>query len=215
MMVRRSSNLTTAVDAVALDGLRNSKVTGVATKDRTKRSQHLACVLITRSFATGFMSIAKLLICRLFADSGALLDGRVALRPARKSAFRPSGRSPVGFRRLGGRTEFHQKRRNDAVDPNRCQAAGVVATLPRQPQVRHVRPRQPELGESCHNQPTPPVGLFGMVNPRRRPAHALFEEAEGVSSDVGPRSTLSSLHVAMQPILSCLRSHLLLLVQTT
>jgi hypothetical protein len=49
------------------------------------------------------------------------------------------------------------------VDPDRCQATGVVATLPGQPPIRHVRSRQPKLGESGHHQPRPPVGLLGVA----------------------------------------------------
>ncbi len=79
--------------------------------------------------------IAKPLAFVLFADSGCLFDRRVAFRSAREAPFGPPGRAPAGFRWLRGRAELHQKRRNDAVDPDRCQAAGgVVAALPGQPQ---------------------------------------------------------------------------------
>src|SRR5215218_6096680 len=69
----------------------------------------------------------------IFVDSSSLLEGRVAFGSAREATFWPSGRSSAGFRRLRGRAEFHQKRRNNAVYSNRCQAAGAVAPLPRQP----------------------------------------------------------------------------------
>ena len=65
-----------------------------------------------------------------FADSSDLLEGQVAFGPPREAPFWPSGRSSAGFRRLRGCAELRQKRRNDAVDPDRCQAARVVAALP-------------------------------------------------------------------------------------
>ena len=74
--------------------------------------------------------IAKPLAFALFADSGSPFDRRVSLGSAREATFGPVGRSAAGFRRLGGRADVRQKRRNDAVDSNRRQAAGVVATLP-------------------------------------------------------------------------------------
>ena len=76
--------------------------------------------------------IAKLLVRFGLADSGGLFEGRVAFGPARKAPFGPSGRSAAGFRRLRWRAQSRQKRRNRPVNPNRCQAAGVVvAPLPR------------------------------------------------------------------------------------
>ncbi len=136
----------------------------------------------------GFISIAKLLPSR-FSLSGALLEGRVALGPARKPTFGPPGRPPAGFRRLRRRAQFHQKRRNYPVDPNRRQPTRIVTALPRQTQVRNTGVRQPQLRVRGHDQPTPPVGLLRMANPRRRPSHALLEEAEGVlqveAPDVG------------------------------
>lgn len=48
---------------------------------------------------------------------------------------------------------MRQKRRNDTVDPDRCQAAGVVVTFPRQPQIRHVRLRL--LAEECSETSAP------------------------------------------------------------
>src|SRR5215208_7228091 len=116
----------------------------------------------------------------IFVDSSSLLEGRVAFGSAREAALWPSGRSSAGFRRLRGRAEFHQKRRNNAVYSNRCQAAGAVAPLPRQPPIRNTRPRHPELGESCHHQPRPAVRLLGMTHPRRCPSQSLFEKAEGM-----------------------------------
>ena len=80
-----------------------------------------------------FIPIAITPSLTIFADSSGLLEGRVAFGSARTAAFWPSGRPPAGFRRLRGHAEFRQKRRNDAVDPDRCQAAGIVAPLPRQP----------------------------------------------------------------------------------
>src|SRR5215218_2912466 len=115
----------------------------------------------------------------IFVGSSSLLEGRVTFGSAREATFWPSGRSSAGFRRLRGRAEFHQKRRNNAVYSNRCQAAGAVAPLPRQPPIRNTRPRHPELGESCHHQPRPAVRLLGMTHPRRCPSQGLFEKAEG------------------------------------
>src|SRR5919202_2236592 len=111
----------------------------------------------------GFISIAKPLAITVFVGSGAALEGRVALGPPREAAFGPSGRPPAGFRRLGGRPQVPQKRRNGAMDPDRRKAPRLVAALPRQPQTLHARARQPELGESDHNQPRPPVGLLGVA----------------------------------------------------
>ena len=124
--------------------------------------------------------IAKPLPITVFVGSGVPLEGRVALGPAREPTFGPPRRPTAGFRRLGGRAKVRQKRRNGAMDPDRRKACCIVAALPRQPQVLDARARQPELGESGHNQPRPPVGLLGVAHPRRRPSHALLEEAEGV-----------------------------------
>jgi hypothetical protein len=100
-----------------------------------------------------FISIAKLFAITVFVGLGATLEGWVALGPAGEPAFGPPGRPPTGFRRLCGRAQLRQKRRNDAMDPGRRKASCIVAALPRQPQVRNARARQPELGESCENQP--------------------------------------------------------------
>src|SRR5215218_4975625 len=99
----------------------------------------------------------------VFVGSGALLEGRVALGLAGEPAFGPPRRPTAGFRRLGGRAQVRQKRRNGAMDPDRRKTPRIVAALPRQPQVRNARARQPELGESYHNQPRPPVGLLGVA----------------------------------------------------
>jgi len=77
-----------------------------------------------------FKSIAKPLAFALFADSGSPFDRRVSFGSPREATFWPAGRSAAGFRRLGRRADVRQKRRNYAVDSNRCQAAGVVAALP-------------------------------------------------------------------------------------
>src|SRR5215204_286616 len=122
----------------------------------------------------------KTLAVTVFVGSGALLEGRVALGLAGEPAFGPPRRPTAGFRRLGGRAQVRQKRRNGAMDPDRRKTPRIVAALPRQPQVRNARARQPELGESYHNQPRPPVGLLGVAYPRRRPSHALLEKAKGV-----------------------------------
>src|SRR5215212_4252211 len=105
----------------------------------------------------------KTLAVTVFVGSGALLEGRVALGLAGEPAFGPPRRPTAGFRRLGGRAQVRQKRRNGAMDPDRRKTPRIVAALPRQPQVRNARARQPELGESYHNQPRPPVGLLGVA----------------------------------------------------
>jgi len=74
--------------------------------------------------------IAKPLAFALFADSGSLFERRVALGPAREPAFGPPRGPAAGFRRLGGCAEVRQKRRNYAVNPDRRQAAGLIAALP-------------------------------------------------------------------------------------
>src|SRR5215211_5698512 len=122
----------------------------------------------------------KTLAVTVFVGSGALLEGWVALGLAGEPTFGPPRRPTAGFRRLGGRAQVRQKRRNGAMDPDRRKTPCIVAALPRQPQVRNARARQPELGESYHNQPRPPVGLLGVAYPRRRPSHALLEKAKGV-----------------------------------
>src|SRR5215208_6068462 len=66
------------------------------------------------------------------------------------------------------------------MDPHRCKATGVVMTFPGQPQVRYVPSCQPELGESSHHQPRPPVSLLGVPYPRCGPSQSLFEKAEGM-----------------------------------
>jgi hypothetical protein len=71
-------------------------------------------------FCDGYKARRKTLSVPVFADSSGLLEGRVAFGSPREPAFRPSGRSTAGFRRLRRRTEVRQKRRNDAVDPHRC-----------------------------------------------------------------------------------------------
>ncbi len=124
--------------------------------------------------------IAKPLAITVFVGSGAPLEGRVALGPAGEPAFGPPGRPTAGFRRLGGRAQVRQKRRNGAMDPDRRKAPRLVAALPRQPQILDACAGQPKLGESGHNQPRPPVGLLGVAHPRRRPSHALLEEVKGV-----------------------------------
>ena len=128
----------------------------------------------------GFMSIAKPLSRCLREDLGAPLEGRIALCLAGEPAFGPPRRPTAGFRRLRGRAQVPQKRRNGAMDPDWRKVPRIVAALPRQPQVLDAHARQPELGESGHNQPCPPVGLLGVANPRSGPSHALLEEAEGV-----------------------------------
>src|SRR5829696_10432090 len=127
------------------------------------RRPFLACVLTMRGFAMCFISIAKPHAVTVFVGSGALLEGRVALGLAGEPAFGPPRRPTAGFRRLGGRAQVRQKRRNGAMDPDRRKTPRIVAALPRQPQVRNARARQPELGESYHNQPRPPVGLLGVA----------------------------------------------------
>ena len=80
--------------------------------------------------------------------SGAPFEGRVALGLAGEPAFGSPRRPTAGFRRLSGRAQVRQKRRNDAVDPDRRQAAGGVAALPGQPTICDARPRQPKLDDS-------------------------------------------------------------------
>ena len=113
-------------------------------------------------------------------DLGRSLESRIALRWSREAPFGPSRRASTGFRRLGRCAELGQKRRNYAMDPRRCQASAVVVAFPGQPQVRHMRPRQPKLGESGQNQPRPPVGLLGVPYPRCAPSQSLFEKAESM-----------------------------------
>jgi hypothetical protein len=113
-------------------------------------------------------------------DLGRPLESRVALRPAREPSFGPPRRASTGFRRLGEYAELGHKCRNYAMKPHWCQATGVAMTFPGQPQVRYVRPRQPQLGESRQNQPRPPVGLFGVPYPRCAPSQSLFEKAESM-----------------------------------
>src|ERR687898_2058958 len=136
-----------------------------------------------------FMFIAYPLALALFTASGSRFDRRVAFRSPREAAFGPSRRSTAGFRRLRWRAHIHQKRRNYPMDPHRCQSTGVVASLPRQPQVRNVGAPTLAACVGGHDQPAPPVGLFGVPYPRGGPSHALFEEAEGVlqveTPDVG------------------------------
>src|SRR5215208_6266455 len=124
--------------------------------------------------------IAKPLAFALFTVSGSLLDRRVAFRSAREAAFGPSRRPTAGFRRLRWRAHLHQKRRNYPVDPHGRQASRIVAALPRQPQVRNTSACQSQLGEGGYHQPCPPIRLLGVAHPRRRPSHALLQEAEGV-----------------------------------
>ena len=87
--------------------------------------------------------IAKPLTCAFFTASGSRFDRRVAFRSPREAAFGSSRRSTAGFRRLRWRAHLNQKRRNYPMDTHRCQSTGVVASLPRQPQVRYALARQP------------------------------------------------------------------------
>src|SRR5215211_6784507 len=96
-----------------------------------------------KGFATDVKLIAKLLAFAIFTVSGSRFDGRVAFRSARKAAFGPPGGPTAGFRRLRWRAQLRQKRRNYPMDPHRCQSTGIVASLPRQPQVRNAGARQP------------------------------------------------------------------------
>ena len=66
------------------------------------------------------------------------------------------------------------------MHPYGRQPTRIVTAFPRQPKVRNTLARQPELGESCQNQPHPWIGLLGLTNPRGSPPHILLEEAEGV-----------------------------------
>src|SRR5215210_8198970 len=82
----------------------------------------------------------KTLAVTVFVGSGALLEGRVALGLAGEPAFGPPRRPTTGFRRLGGRAQVRQKRRNGPMEPDRRKAAlCIVAALPRQPQVLDAR----------------------------------------------------------------------------
>ncbi len=84
----------------------------------------------------------------LFAGSGALFEGRVALGRSRTAAFGPPGRSPAGFRWPCGRPQRKQKRQNPATDPPRGrQVAGGLTPLPGKPPVGHARSRQAQLRE--------------------------------------------------------------------
>jgi len=131
-------------------------------------------------FCDGDEARRKTLAFTIFAGSGALFERRVALGPAREATFGSSGRSSAGFWWLGRCAQMHQKRRNSAVDPDRRQAAGVVATLPGESQVCNARSGQAQLRVGGQHQPRPAVSLLGVAHPRRRPPHALLEEAEGV-----------------------------------
>src|SRR5215216_3682236 len=122
------------------------------TPDGTKRSavevvannvQFLSLRFNHKGFAMDVKLIAKPLAFVLFAASGSRLDGRVAFRSARKAPFGPPGRPTAGFRRLRRCAQLRQKRRNYPMDPHRCQSTGLVASLPRQPQVRNAGARQP------------------------------------------------------------------------
>ena len=81
-------------------------------------------------FCDGLYVHRKTFAFAVFADSGGLFEGRVAFGSARKAPFWPPGRSPAGFRRPRGHVKLRQKRRNNAVNPNRCQALRIVAPLP-------------------------------------------------------------------------------------
>src|SRR5215211_147910 len=131
-------------------------------------------------FCDGLYLHRKTLAIAVFISSGAPLEGRVALGSAGKPAFGPPRRSPAGFRRLGGRADLHQKRRNDAMDPNRCQPSRIVAPLPRQPPIRHARSGQAHLREGGDHQPRPKVGLLGVAHARGGPSERLLEKPEGV-----------------------------------
>jgi hypothetical protein len=85
----------------------------------------------------GFISIAKPLAITVFVDSGAPLEGRVALGPAREPAFGSSRRPAAGFRCLRRCAEVYQKRPNYPVDSDRRQPTPIVTALPRQAQVCH------------------------------------------------------------------------------
>ena len=90
---------------------------------------HGVCTLSLRfnheEFCDGHKARRKTPSLPIFADSSSLLEGRVVLGSAREAAFWPPGRSPARFRRPRGRAELRQKRRNHAMDPDRCQATGV------------------------------------------------------------------------------------------
>src|SRR3990170_4290 len=145
--------------------------------------------------------IAKPPAFALFADSGSLFDRRVAFRSAREAAFGPPRRPTAGFRRLRRRAQLHQKRRNHPVDPQRRQPTRIVTALPRQTQVRNTGARQPQLGVRGYDQPGPPVGLLGVAHPRRRPSHALLEEAEGVLQVEAPHVRApEEIEVRLRPL---------------
>ena len=85
--------------------------------------------------------IAKPLAFAIFSASGSRFDGRIAFRSAREAPFGSPERPTAGFRRLRRRAQLHQKRQNYPMDPHRCQSTGIVASLPRQPQVRNAGAR--------------------------------------------------------------------------
>src|SRR5215212_6915426 len=134
-----------------------------ATASRTLFGQFLSLRFNHEGFCDVLYLHRKTLAVTVFVGSGALLEGRVALGLAGEPTFGPPRRPTAGFRRLGGRAQVRQKRRNGAMDPDRRKTSRIVAALPWQPQVRNARARQPELGESYHNQPRPPVGLLGVA----------------------------------------------------
>src|SRR5215216_2454588 len=115
----------------------------VASNRGTSEHRYLSLRFNHKGFATDVKLIAKLLAFAIFTVSGSRFDGRVAFRSARKAAFGPPGGPTAGFRRLRWRAQLRQKRRNYPMDPHRCQSTGVVASLPRQPQVRNAGARQP------------------------------------------------------------------------
>ena len=154
------------------------------------RSCLLSLCFNHEEFCDGLYVQRKTFAFTVFAGSGALLEGRIALGPPRSPSFGPSRRSPTRFWRLCGCAEFRQKSQNGATDPDRCQVAGSVTTLPRQPPVRDARARQAQLRVGGQDYPSPPVGLLRMPHPWGRPSQSLLEEADRVlqieSANVGP-----------------------------
>jgi hypothetical protein len=104
----------------------------------------------------------------------------MALGRSRAAALRASGGSPAGFRRIRWSAHRRQECCETPQHAGRGQTPGPLRTLPRQPSVGDPDARQPELGVGGQDQPGPPVGLFGVSEPRSGPAQGLLQEADSV-----------------------------------
>jgi len=147
--------------------------------------------------------------------SGALLVGRIAFGPAPEPAFGSPGRpAPQGCGGLAGVPPGAPKKRpKGAAYPDRPQAAGVVAPLPRRQPLCSAAGARASLRawrEGRQHQPRPHRSACpGWRSPGGRSIpESLLEEAEGMLQVQAPEISLpKKVEVRLAPFGACHHSH--------